>query len=315
MIRWGAALAAAALVVAGSAAADETLFPDACDGPGLLVQVLGSGADLADGRAASSYLVWIDGAARVLVDTGAGSALRFAESGARAADLDAILFTQLRVEHALDLPAIIGQAQRGGRTRPLPLYGPTGNRFAPSTVTFVRALLDGTRGAYRELSGVLNPLAKDGFKLQPHDVRTRTPSVGVRRGEKEIIDMALNPRWRAAATYVTDDAAPKLAWRLRVGERGFVVGDTIADDDNHLRQLAQNADLLFVDAAVGPEAQTTATAIGRIAAQTKTKRLVLVRRSRSTFGLEEATAAAIRSHYDGPLAFADDFDCFALPAE
>jgi len=34
-------------------------------------------------RASSSYLVWQDGQARVLVDAGGGSALRFGESGAK----------------------------------------------------------------------------------------------------------------------------------------------------------------------------------------------------------------------------------------
>ena len=47
------------------------------------VQVLGSGGpELADKRASSSYLVWIDGKPRVLVDIGGGAALRFGESGA-----------------------------------------------------------------------------------------------------------------------------------------------------------------------------------------------------------------------------------------
>jgi hypothetical protein len=53
-----------------------------CGAQGVALQVLGSGGpELQDQRASSSYLVWDDGRARVLVDAGGGSALRFAESG------------------------------------------------------------------------------------------------------------------------------------------------------------------------------------------------------------------------------------------
>src|ERR1700756_4443330 len=55
-----------------------------CGAHGVAVQVLGSGGpELQDKRASSSYLVWQNGRARVLVDAGGGSALRFGESGAQ----------------------------------------------------------------------------------------------------------------------------------------------------------------------------------------------------------------------------------------
>src|ERR1700675_4120061 len=64
-----------------------------CGGQGVAVQVLGSGGpELQDKRASSSYLVWQDGQARVLVDAGGGSALRFGERGANMSQLDVILF-------------------------------------------------------------------------------------------------------------------------------------------------------------------------------------------------------------------------------
>ena len=56
---------------------------------GIALQVLGSGGPIADdGRASSGYLVWVDGTARVLIDAGGGTFLRFAEAGARFEDLD-----------------------------------------------------------------------------------------------------------------------------------------------------------------------------------------------------------------------------------
>lgn len=312
ILRFAAILVA--VFAALPAVGEDVLYPDACDGAGVRLQVLGSGdADLTDGRAANSYLIWIDGKARVLVDTGAGSALRFGESGARASDIDAILLTRLDAAHTLDFPSIVAAAEREERTDPLPLYGPTGGRLAPSTVTFVRTLLDGTRGAYRELSSVLNPLAKDGFKLQPHDVRTRAPSVGVRRNEKEIVEVTVSPQVHAAATYVVEQPRPVLAWRVRIGEQNIVMGGTLVDDSEHLERLAQEADLLIAD-DIGEPAKRKSR-VGHFAAQTKAKRLVLTRRTRETLGAQEAIQAAVREEYSGPLAFADDLDCFALPNE
>jgi ribonuclease BN (tRNA processing enzyme) len=56
------------------------------------LQVLVRRPELQDKRASSSYLVWGDGQARVLVDAGGGSALRFGESGAQMSQVDVILF-------------------------------------------------------------------------------------------------------------------------------------------------------------------------------------------------------------------------------
>jgi len=58
----------------------------------------------------------------------------------------------------------------------------------PSTVTFVRDLFDGARGAYRHLGEVLAPDGTGGFKLRPAtDVRERPARIG-RRALKR-------PRW------------------------------------------------------------------------------------------------------------------------
>src|SRR5271155_1391468 len=106
-----------------------------CGSQGVAAQVLGSGGpELQDKRASSSYLVWEDGQARVLVDAGGGSALRFGESGAQMSQLDVILFTHFHVDHSGDFSALIKSSWFEERKRPLPVYGPEGNGFMPSTV-------------------------------------------------------------------------------------------------------------------------------------------------------------------------------------
>jgi ribonuclease BN (tRNA processing enzyme) len=53
--------------------------------------------------------------------------------------------------------------------------------------------------------------------------------------------------------------------------------------------------------------------IGRLAAGAHVKHLVLSHRMLRTLGKEDQTKAGIRNHYDGPLEFANDLDCFAVP--
>jgi ribonuclease BN (tRNA processing enzyme) len=127
-----------------------------CGSQGVAVQVLGCGGpELQDKRASSSYLVWENGRARVLVDAGGGSALRFGESGAQMSQLDVILFTHFHVDHSADFPPLIKSSWFEDRKRTLPIYGPVGNDFMPTTTEFVSDFFGEKHGAYRYLSELL----------------------------------------------------------------------------------------------------------------------------------------------------------------
>jgi glyoxylase-like metal-dependent hydrolase (beta-lactamase superfamily II) len=77
-----------------------------CGATGLAVQVLGSGGpELQDKRASTSYLIWDHGRARVIVDAGGGSALRFGECGAQMSQVDVFLFSHFHVDHSGDFSA------------------------------------------------------------------------------------------------------------------------------------------------------------------------------------------------------------------
>lgn len=53
--------------------------------------------------------------------------------------------------------------------------------------------------------------------------------------------------------------------------------------------------------------------IGEIAAKAEVMSLVLSHRMLRTLGREQSSERAIRKHYAGPLAFAEDSQCFPLP--
>lgn len=292
----------------------------ACAPQGVWLQVLGSGGpELADGRASSSYLVWIDGRARALVDLGGGAVLRLGETGAAVADLDVVLLTHLHVDHSADLPALIKASFFQERNRPLPLYGPPGNRLMPSTVSFVRELFNGTSGAFRYLGGFVNPMTRDAYKLQPHDVQPKPRKLGLpaKPADDGILAAFAGERLRADAAPVAHGELPALAWRLQAGGKTLVFsGDT--NGEGGLARLAAGADLLVAHHAV-PEGASGVerhlhmppSVIGRIAKEANVRQLVLSHRMRRTLGREEQTLEQIRRAYAGPAVFANDLDCFA----
>ena len=281
-----------------------------CGLKGVAVQVLGSGGpELQDKRASSSYLVWENGQARVLIDAGGGSALRFGESGAQMSQLDVILFSHFHVDHSGDFATLIKSSWFEDRKRPLPIYGPPGNDFMPSTTEFVSDLFGDKHGAYRYLSELLVPGEEGSYKMQPHDVvASATPVTAFRNG-----DIA------ASAARVFHGAVPALAWRVEIGGKVLVFsGDTNGEGEGLVR-LAMNADLFIAHNAV-PEGvvgierrlHMPPSVIGQIAEDAKVKRLVLSHRMLRTLGNEDQTKSEIRKRYSGPLAFANDLDCFRV---
>lgn len=281
-----------------------------CPVTGVAVQVLGSGGpELQDKRASSSYLVWIDGKARVLVDSGGGSALRFGESGAQMRDLDVVLFTHLHADHSADFPALIKSSYFENRIHALPVYGPTGNELFPSMTGFIQAMFNRHTGAFRYLYDFITPGAAS-YLVQPHDVDAKNARVRI---------VFSNSDMKISAVAVQHGPVPALAWRVETrGRRIVFSGDTNGNGDA-LTQLADHADIFIAHNAV-PEGATGVarnlhmppSVIGKIAAAARVRQLVLSHRMLRTLGKERETLQYIQSSYQGPVSFANDLDCYGL---
>ena len=178
----------------------------------------------------------------------------------------------------------------------------------PSTTEFVSDLFGG-RGAYRYLNELL--LAGEGgsYRMQPHNVvADSTPLVAFRGSDLS-----------ASAVRVIHGGVPALAWRVEVGGKSVVFSGDTNGEGKSLTQLAKNADLFVAHNAV-PEGASGVerklhmppSVIGQIAADANVKSLVLSHRMMRTLGKEDQTQAEIRKHYSGPLAFANDLDCFPV---
>ena len=290
----------------------STVQAQSCGSAGLAVQVLGSGGpELQDKRASTSYLIWDHGSARVIVDAGGGSALRFGESGAQMSQVDVVLFSHFHVDHSGDFPALVFSSWFEDRRRPLPVYGPPGNEYMPSTTEFVHDLFSEPQGAWRYLSELVDPEEQGSYKLEPHDVVAGSMPVLVLR----------NSRMTLYAVRVIHGAFPSLAWRVEMGGKRIVFsGDTNGEGDG-LTRLASDADLFVAHNAI-PEGATGVerrlhmppSVIGTIAANARVRQLVLSHRMLRTLGKQnqDQTQAEIERRFSGPIAFANDLDCFPV---
>jgi len=297
-------LIARIVIVLLSCAWMSAVAAPACGTAPVQVQALGPGGPELGKRAAGAYLVWLDGKPRALIDIGTGTALRFREAGANVADLDVILLTRLHVDRTADLPVLVDSSLAENRGRPLPLYGPSGNKFMPSTVTFVRALFDNTRGAYRYLGNFLNPLAKDTYKLRPNDVGEERRRLGARRApDPDILSAFANERLRTSAVYVAHGSAPALAWRVDAGTKGIAFSED--SGGGGLERLIKSADLLIVN--LSAPVTMPSSAVARLARTAGVKQLVL---SPRLPGNETEALDSIKKHFAGPVAFASDLECF-----
>ena len=286
--------------------------PARCGHEGVALQVLGSGGpELQDKRASTSYLIWSNGVARVLIDSGGGSALRFGQSGATMTGLEVILLTHLHVDHTADLSALIKSSFFEDRTTPLPLYGPAGNRYFPATTRFVRTLFAAPAGAYRYLDDFVNPAVHGPYTLESHDLILTATEI------RSIYDAH---GLRVSATKVVHGEVPAVAYRVDIdGVRIAFSGDTDGNNGN-LERLARGVDIMVAHNAVRDGATGVERAlhmpplvIGRIARDAAVKKLILSHRMLRTLGHEAETEASIRMSYVGALAFANDLDCFPVP--
>ena len=280
-----------------------------CRGAGVWLQVLGSGGpEITDRRASSGYLVWQDGRARILVDMGSGSMLRYEQSGARVEDLDVILLTHLHVDHSADLPALIKASFFTDRARDLPIYGPTGNAVMPDTVAFVQSLFAEPAGAYRYLADFLT--GDEAYRLLPHNVSAEGTAV------QPVVE---GQGFKIVAVPVHHGPIPALAWRIDIAGRSLAFSGDMNGDNHTLPKLASGVDVLVAHHAVPQDAEGVArnlhmppSVIGEIAAEAKVKQLVLSHRMNRTLGREAESKREIRKRYAGPLAFAEDGQCFAV---
>jgi len=277
-----------------------------CDAlSGAVLQVLGSGGPIADdARASSAYVVWIDGKARVLIDAGGGSFLRFGEAGARFTDLEFIGLSHLHTDHSADLPALLKSGSFSDRDRRLPVAGPDGSGVFPGLKQFLKAMLDKESGAYAYLSGFLDG-ARGTPMLVPHEVAAGSP-VTLWSGGELVVD----------AMQVPHGIVPAVAFRVRAGDTTLVFASDQNGSDPAFTEFAKGASILVMHmvvpegvTGVGRRLHAPPSVIGKIAAQAAPGKLVLSHFMARSLRDLEGNVALVRERYDGQIILAEDLAC------
>ncbi len=264
--------------------------------------VLGSGGPRGFGRAASGYVVRVDGAPRILVDVGPGAFVRLGEMSLDFESLDTLLLTHLHIDHTGDVAAFV-KSRDLSFDAPLTfrIFGPAGAGLYPSTTAFVDRLF-GARGAFAYLPTFRNELrfAVTDLAIAPHG---------------PIQDVLAERGLRVTAISVDHDDVPALAFRIEHDGHALVVSGDLASKTDDLVRLAAGADLLVYDTAVlDPPASpaklydlhTPPRRIGEVAEAARVKRLLLSHIPPPVDAARDEVLRSVRATFRGEVRFAED---------
>ena len=264
----------------------------------ITLQILGSGGPEFSKRASSSYLIWIDGKAKAMIDAGGGAFIRFSEAGAKIEDLNFIALTHLHIDHSADLPAFMKAGFFSHRKALLPILGTTEKGNFPSISQFLERLF-GKQGAFAYMNDILTPQS-DSFQIKAvqFDQGFNSKSFG------EIT---------VGTVGVNHGIVPAIAYCINIGGKKIVfAGDTSAQS-NKLIDLAHGADYLVVHHAISEHAgvyakhlHLTPTRIGEVAQKAGVKHLILSHRMKRTYDSEAESLKLIRKNYKGEVIWAED---------
>jgi ribonuclease BN (tRNA processing enzyme) len=274
-----------------------------CTGNPVAVQILGSGGPaLNKDRASASYVLWIGPQAKILVDMGGGSHLRFAQSQAKFSDLSMLLISHLHPDHISDLPALLWSS-RATRSDSLPVIGPSGNEQAPSVSTFLTRLFDEKNGAFEFLSPVVSaiPSTPPVVRLEPMavDVTKPEPSTVFERDGVKV-----------TAFGIPHANVPALAYRVQTQGVSVVFSTDQNGTNPKFSEFAKGANVLIMHMAIAAGATSPLHAspavVGRIAQNAGARRLIVSHIGQYDL---DAAVAELKTSYAGPLTVGADLQC------
>ncbi len=273
--------------------------------------VLGSGGPGATGRAASSYLILLDGIPRILLDAGPGSFARLGEVKASLANTDVVLLTHLHIDHAGELPGLF-KARAVSSAGPIVfnIWGPDGSHeqgqgaYFPSTSRFLQ-LLFGPNGAFAYLRDFSAPMT-----IHAHDIPAQ---IGPNELPQAIFKQAALTI-SAIAGHHGD--APAVIYRIDYGGKSVTFsGDIDAEGLPDLGRIAKNTDLLVFNSVVldRPDSpailytlHTPPRAIGELAKKANVHRVLLSHLSPATEESHDTILKSIHQNFTGPVRIAED---------
>ncbi|MEE9310303.1 MAG: MBL fold metallo-hydrolase [Cocleimonas sp.] len=287
----------------------EQGVPKKCQSQRVKLQMLGTrGPELLDGQASTSYLIWLDDKARVIVDAGAGSLQRFKQSKAKFEDVDMMLFTHFHVDHSADFSSYIKGAFFTTRSKDLTVFGPAGANFTASATQFVERSIGSKNGLYPYLGRFLAPDLPSMYKIEVEDIPWSFSDLAIRKlVDKDDI--------RVTTVSTHHGPFPSQAYRVDLAGCSISFSGDMNGRLGEFPTLAKNSDILVAHNAA-PEGATGIAAnlhmqpsmIGKIANQANVKKLLLTHLMERTVSVKQETRSIIQKHYTGKVSFPSDLD-------
>jgi ribonuclease BN (tRNA processing enzyme) len=256
----------------------------------LEIQILGSGTITPTSKRSYSSIVVKTISENILMDIGPATLYKLCRSGYKLNELNHLLITHFHIDHVADyLPLIHSKAfdPKTGKIKPkriLTIYGPQG------LLEFTQNLLENVK----PWNKVAETLQCSGY-LNLYEVLS-----GKFKEEKE---------WIGTTTPVYH--AEGIAYRIDSGGKSVTYsGDTVPDEN--LIKLAEETDLLIHECSFPSEElliglHTTASKLGKIAAETGCKRLVLTHLYPICETEIDEMVGRISKDYDGAITVAEDY--------
>ena len=283
----------------------QTGWSQSCNAGPVAVQILGSGGPaLNKDRASSSYLLWIDGRARMVVDMGGGAFLRFGQAEAKLADISLAAMSHFHPDHVSDLPALLWLSSFT-RKEPLPIVGPSGNALVPGMQEFLGRLFDAKTGAFQVLGTSMGappvPGVGGGVKL---DIST------VDVGKNEAVTVFDRDGMVVSALTIPHGNIPAVAYRVQTRGVSVVFSSDQNGTNPRFTEFARGANLLIMHMAIAAGTTNPLHAapamVGRVAREAGVGRLIV-----SHIGVFNLDAAIeeLKTQYPGPLTVGADLQC------
>jgi ribonuclease BN (tRNA processing enzyme) len=286
-------------------------IPSGAQCEGIQVQTLGAGGpEINDGLASASFLVWINGKARVMVDAGGGSSLNFEKSAASFNDLQAILLTHLHVDHSAAIPVYIKAGFFTGRATALDIFGPNSADIFPSTTEFISALFDDRqKSVYPYLSDNVRQQSFTDYLVISHNI---TP-------KNKVWQQVLSDNLSIAAINVVHGPVPALAWKVTFGKCSVTFSGDMNGSSGNLVLLAKDTQLLVANNAIGQKAgrvaknlHMTPQTIGEISQQANVRKLILAHFMLRSVNKTDESKDIIKKRYSGVIGLAKELEIIGL---
>ena len=259
------------------------------------LEILGSGGPDTPGRASTSYVLWVEGISRVLVDAGGGTSDQFRRSGANFDDIQLVAISHLHPDHSVELPALLWP--EGGSLR---VAGPSAAGIFPSIDGFLDRLF-GPGGAFYVLA---------------EELALETITVDVTGGPTEI--------WQGEDVVVQGIGVPHgdvptLGYRVEVADSSIAFASDQNGSDPSFIDFISGADVLVIhlggsEASTGEIAELHArpSVWGRMATSADVGQVVVSHIGTSSSDELNASLAFLRENYSGPITVGEDSLCIEV---